>query len=138
LQALPTIGSGNVLVAGGPAVTPGLPGLPWQVRFVGSLASKPVATLTANGAGLSGGTSPSVAVSITSQGGDAGRVQQVTDPRGIVSKTDYDLLGRTVRTVEAYAAFAPSNAADKTTEFTYDGDGNGLQHGWPALPVHQL
>jgi YD repeat-containing protein len=35
-------------------------------------------------------------------GGDAGRVQQTTDPRGLVGKTDYDPLGRTVRTIAAF------------------------------------
>src|SRR5437899_11333117 len=52
---------------------------------------------------------------------DAGRVQQSTDPCGIITKIDADWLGRTVRTIEAFSAFAPSNSLDKTTEFTYDG-----------------
>src|SRR5207244_2107092 len=39
---------------------------------------------------------------------------------------DYDWLGRTLRTVEAFSAFNPSSSADKTTEYTYDGDGNIL------------
>ncbi len=111
LQALTSIGSGNALVMGGS-------GGPWAVRFAGSLAGTDQAQLTASGAGLTGGTSPSVAVTTTSQGGDAGRVQSTTDPRGIVAKTDYDLLGRKVRTVEAFTDFAPSNADDKTTQFT--------------------
>jgi RHS repeat-associated protein len=119
LQALSSIGTNNVLVAG-PA------GGPWQVRFVGSLGGTTVAALTGNGAGLTGGTSPSVSIALTSQGGDAGREQQVTDPRGLVTKTDYDLLGRTVRTMQAFTAFSPSNAADLTTEYTYDGDNNRL------------
>src|SRR5262249_47347447 len=70
--------------------------------------------------------SPSLSVSITSQGGDADRVQQVTDPRGLITKTDYDLLGRTVRTIDAFTNFAPSDSADQTTEYTYDGDNNQL------------
>ncbi len=36
--------------------------------------------------------------------GLAGRVQTVTDPRGLVTKTDYDLVGRSVRTVAAFTA----------------------------------
>src|SRR5262249_49648956 len=119
LQALSSIGSGNALVAGGA-------GGPWQVRFAGTLAGAYQPQITGNGAGLTGGTSPSVAVTATSLGGDADRVQQVTDPRGIVSKADYDALGRTVRTIEAFSAFAPSASSDKTTEFTYDGDDNLL------------
>ncbi|MGH3578737.1 MAG: hypothetical protein ACRDU0_14425, partial [Mycobacterium sp.] len=92
LQALSSIGSGNVFVAGAA-------GGPWTVRFGGSLAGAYQAQLTASGAGLTGGTSPSVAVTTSQLGGDADRVQQVTDPRGIVSKTDFDALDRTVRTI---------------------------------------
>jgi RHS repeat-associated protein len=114
LQALSSIGSGNALVA------PGTSG-GWVVRFAGTLAGAVQSAITGNGSGLTGGTNPSVSISMTSLGGDAGRVQQVTDPRSIVTKSDYDYLGRTVRTVENFAAFAPSNSADKTTEFTYDG-----------------
>jgi len=119
LQALSSIGSGNVLVMGGS-------GGPWVVRFAGTLAGTDQAQLTANGSGLTGGTSPSVTVTTSSVGGDAGRVQTVMDPRGIVSKSDYDLLGQTVRTVEAFTDFVPSNGDDKTTEFTYDGAGHTL------------
>jgi hypothetical protein len=68
------------------------------VRFAGTLAGSYANALTGNGSGLTGGTSPAVAVNETSVGGDAGEVQQVTDPRGLVSKTD-DALGRTLRTI---------------------------------------
>ncbi len=119
LQALPSVGSGNVLVAN-PT------GSAWVVRFAGTLAGSVQPALTGSGSGLTGGTMPSVAVTVTSVGGDAGRVQQTTDPRGIVTKTDDDALGRAVRTIEAFAAFNPSNGADKTTEYTYDGDNNQL------------
>src|SRR5262249_4362268 len=51
----------------------------------------------------------------------AGWVDSVTDPRGIVSKSFYDNLGRTTKTIEAYVDGTPSNADDKTTEYTYDG-----------------
>jgi RHS repeat-associated protein len=119
LQALSSIGSGNVLVMGGS-------GGPWTVRFAGSLAGTAQAQLTASGSGLTGGTSPSVSVTTSSVGGDAGRVQTTTDPRGIVSKTDYDLLGRTVRTVQAFTNFVPSGSDNAITEFTYDGDAHTL------------
>src|SRR5262249_25968610 len=89
-------------------------------------AGAPQSALTGNGAGLTGGTMPSVAIAVTSLGGDAGRVQQITDPRGIVNKTDYDWLGRTLRTVEAFSTFNPSGSGDKTTEYTYDGNSNML------------
>jgi RHS repeat-associated protein len=119
LQALSSIGSGNVLVAN-PT------GSAWIVRFAGSLAGAPQAAITGNGSGLTGGMSPSVSVTMTSLGGDNNQVQQVSDPRGIVSKTDYDYLGRTLRTVEAFSTFNPSGSGDKTTEYTYDGDSNML------------
>jgi RHS repeat-associated protein len=119
LQNLSTVGSGNALVAGGA-------GGPWEVRFAGTLGGSVQPALTGSGSGLTGGTSPSVALRVTSLGGDAGRVQQTTDPRGIVTKTDYDWLGRTVRTVQAFSAFNPSNNADKTTEYTYDGGNHVL------------
>jgi RHS repeat-associated protein len=82
--------------------------------------------LTGNGSGLTGGTSPSVAVTVTSLGGDAGRVAQTTDPRGLVTKTDADWLGRTLRTVEDFSTFNPGNANDKTTEYSYDGSSHML------------
>jgi hypothetical protein len=47
----------------------------------------PQAALTGNGGGLTGGTSPTLAVTVTSLG-DAGRVAQTTDPRGLVTTTD--------------------------------------------------
>ena len=115
LQALSSIGSNNVLVSG-PT------GGPWQVRFAGTLAGTPEAEMTGNGSGLTGGSHPAVSSGTTSQGGDTGLAESTTDPKGIVGKTDYDLLGRTVRTIENFVAFAPSNSADQTTQYTYDGD----------------
>ena len=38
-----------------------------------------------------------------------------------MSKTDYDLAGRTIRTIENFFNFVPSPADDKTTEFAYNG-----------------
>lgn len=119
LQALSSIGTGKALVAGGA-------GGPWHVRFADSLAETYQEALTGDGSGLTGGSSPSVEIAVTSFGGDSGQQQEVIDPRGLVAKTDYDLLGRVVRTIEGFSAFAPSNAADKTTEFTYDGNGHML------------
>lgn len=59
----------------------------------------------------------------TSQGGENQQVQTVKDPRGLVSKTDFDSQGRTVRTIRAYSDFVPSAGDDETTEFVYDGYG---------------
>jgi RHS repeat-associated protein len=108
--------SWDVLVTG-PA------GGPWAVHFTGLDAGISVATMGTDATGLTGG---GVTVATTYQAADAGRVQQVTDPRGLITKTDFDLMDRTVRTVEAYDGLAPGNATDKTTEYTYDGDNHVL------------
>lgn len=61
LAALSTIGSGNVSVSGSN-------GGPYTVTFTGTLGNKNVAAMTASGAGLTGGTSPSVSVATTTAG----------------------------------------------------------------------
>ncbi len=50
----------------------------------------------------------------------------VTDPRGIVAKTEYDLLGRTTRTIAAYTDGTPTSSTNQTTTYTYDGAGHTL------------
>ncbi len=66
-------------------------------------------------------------VLVTSIGYDtAGRQSQVTDPRGLVSKTFYDALGRTTKTIADYVDGTPSTADDQTTSYTYDGDNHVL------------
>lgn len=64
LAALSNIGSGNVACTGGPH-----PGTPVAVTFTGVLAGTDVAQMTASSAGLTGGTSPTVAVTTTTPGG---------------------------------------------------------------------
>jgi hypothetical protein len=59
LQGLTTIGSGNATVTGTG---------PWVVTFSGTLANQGVDLLVANGAGLTGGTSPTVAAARTTPG----------------------------------------------------------------------
>jgi RHS repeat-associated protein len=56
----------------------------------------------------------------------AGWLDTTTDPRGIASRTFYDNLGRVVKTVQDYTTGTPTSSSDKTTEYTYDGDGNVL------------
>jgi hypothetical protein len=61
LAALTTIGTGNVDVTGST-------GGPYSVTFQGTFAGVDVAQMTASGAGLTGGSSPSVAVTTATQG----------------------------------------------------------------------
>lgn len=63
LASLSTIGSGNVTVTGGPG-----PGTPYVATFVGTLAAQDVPVMTASAAGLTGGTTPAVAVTTTTPG----------------------------------------------------------------------
>ncbi|MDB5313782.1 MAG: hypothetical protein JWO38_7984 [Gemmataceae bacterium] len=116
LQALSSVGSGNAVV------TAGIRG-GWQVRFAGALAGAFQAALTASGAGLTGGTSPGVSVSVVSAGRDAGRVQATTDPLGLVNRTYYDALGRTTQTVQDFTDGGITNSSNKTTAYTYNGAG---------------
>lgn len=64
LAALPNVGSGDVETSGGP-----LPGSPVTVTFKGALQGQDLAQMTANAAGLTGGTSPAVNVTTTTPGG---------------------------------------------------------------------
>ena len=53
----------------------------------------------------------------------AGRQWKTTDPRGLESRTTYDLIGRTIKTVENYVDGTVSDLDDKTTEYTYSAAG---------------
>ena len=53
----------------------------------------------------------------------AGRMQDVTDPKGLVSRTTYDALGRVTKTVANYVDGVVSDADDQTTEYAYNGAG---------------
>ena len=66
LTALPTIGAGNVTTAGGPE-----PGAAITVTFAAALAVKNVALFGANGALLTGGTTPAVVITYATTGVDA-------------------------------------------------------------------
>jgi hypothetical protein len=70
LEALSTIGVGNVSVTGSA-------GGPYTVTFIGTLAGANLAQMTASGAGLTGGTAPSVAVATITAGGVAQFVRAV-------------------------------------------------------------
>jgi YD repeat-containing protein len=53
----------------------------------------------------------------------AGWLETVTDPRGLVGKSFYDLAGRTTKTIDNYVDGTVSDADDKTVEFTYNPNG---------------
>jgi RHS repeat-associated protein len=53
----------------------------------------------------------------------AGRQWKTVDPRGLENRTSYDLLGRTVKTVQNYVDGTVSDLDDKTTEYTYSAAG---------------
>lgn len=63
LQALSTIGSGNVTCSGGP-----LPGTPVVCTFAGTLATGQQPLILTGSGGLTGGTSPTVSVAHTTPG----------------------------------------------------------------------
>lgn len=67
------------------------------------------------------------AVLVTSQTYNAaGWVQDVTDPRGIVTRTLYDNLGRKTKTIAAFTGRPETDATDVPTDYTYDGAGHLL------------
>jgi hypothetical protein len=70
LQALSTVGNGNVSVTGSA-------GGPYTVTFQGDLAGVNAAAMTASGAGLTGGSSPAVSIATDTAGGDATFVRAV-------------------------------------------------------------
>jgi hypothetical protein len=51
----------------------------------------------------------------------AGYVDEVTDPKGIVSKTYHDVAGRTTKTIAAYTNGTPTASSNQTTTYAYDG-----------------
>jgi YD repeat-containing protein len=56
----------------------------------------------------------------------AGWVQDVIDPMGIDTRTLYDNLGRTTKTIQDYTGGTPGNENDVATEYGYDGNNNVL------------
>lgn len=74
LAALPNVGAGNVASSGG-----ALPGSAVVVTFQGLLGNQVQNVMTANGAGLTGGSSPAVAVTHTTPGTTAEAIIGVFD-----------------------------------------------------------
>ena len=56
----------------------------------------------------------------------AGWVQDTTDPAGLDSRSYYDALDRVTQDIQDYTNGTPTNETNKTTNFTYDGDGHRL------------
>jgi RHS repeat-associated protein len=56
----------------------------------------------------------------------AGWLDTTTDPRGIQEKEYYDALGNVTKDIQDYTDGTPTSNTNKTTETTYDGDGNVL------------
>ena len=55
----------------------------------------------------------------------AGWVGSVTDPRGLVTQTSYDGLGRVTQTVDDFTGDGtPTNSSNVMTDYAYDGDGH--------------
>jgi YD repeat-containing protein len=75
-----------------------------------------------------------VTISTESQGGDAGRLQAISDPRSILSKIEYDVAGRKVRTIDGVADFGPSVTDDRIAEYKYDGMDHFVELHYPARP----
>jgi RHS repeat-associated protein len=53
-----------------------------------------------------------------------GRLQELTDPRGVNSYTSYDMLGQVTQTIDAYTGGSPTASTNQTTNYTYDGNGD--------------
>jgi RHS repeat-associated protein len=56
----------------------------------------------------------------------AGWLSTSTDPRGIVTATSYDNLGRVTQTIADYTNGTPTSNSNQTTQYTYDGDNHVL------------
>jgi RHS repeat-associated protein len=123
LEALASIGSGNVVASA-------YPGGGWQVLFTGSLAGTYQNALSADGSGLTGGSSPGVSVVALSAGGDDSRVSDTVDPNGIDSRSYYDALGRATETVENFTDGVVTDSSNKTTSSTYNSDSQTSLSAW--------
>jgi RHS repeat-associated protein len=108
-------------------------GIPARVSYVASYYDVGHRLTDSVNVGTNGGTaytrpgtvpSRSDTVLVTSYDyDDAGRVQDVTDPMGIITRTTYDLLGRTVASILNYTGGSPGAQSDVTTTFQFDSSG---------------
>jgi len=123
LEALSSIGSGNVSCSGG-----ALPGSAVSVTFQGTLGNTDHPLMTANSAGLTGGTSPTVTVTQTT----AGSGSIVEHDLHFINQVSFDVQERDVtfegdgQEVRKY--FISSMTANLKTD-TYDLEGISLAFG---------
>jgi len=110
LEALTTIGAGNLVVTGGPA-----PNTAITIEFAGAFTGANVPPITGDGSGLTGGSSPSVAVSTTVTGTVQPRLtgQLAIDP-GVVVK----LLGSRIELERGASQLIAEGTAEKPIRFT--------------------
>lgn len=88
LEALPNIGDGNVSASGG-----ALPGTPVVVTFQGDLAGEAQPLMTADGSGLTGGTTPDATVAQTTEGGAAPEIVGIFDgQRELLGPEDFPVI----------------------------------------------
>ena len=83
---------------------------------------------------------PSDTTLVTSYGySTAGYVQSVTDPRGIVTETTYDMLGQVLQTIDGYSTLIngglPTTSANATTDYTYNGICAVTVHNSNRVPI---
>lgn len=98
LEALSTIGTGNVTCAGG-----ALPGSFVTVTFTGALAGRTVSLITADGSALTGGSSPTVTVTKQTQGLAAGEVPLIPVMPGEIN----------IYLADSYAGLAGASALNR-------------------------
>lgn len=102
LEALASIGSGNVSVTGSA-------GGPWTVQFIGSLALANQAQMTKDASGLTGGTSPDVVVATVTNGAAYATISSGFTLRyagGVVVFDSAQVLGTQVRFSGKYFPWA--------------------------------
>lgn len=129
LEALSTIDDGDVHVTGSA-------GGPYSVHFINDLGHQDVDLMAADGSGLTGGTTPSVAVTETTKGSDSGFDPRIllgspSFPGTIVRKTgtspdklvEYDGTGDIFGIVDGIEEFITNTSAGDRDVAVYAGPG---------------
>ena len=106
LEALPTIGDGNVSVTGGPG-----PGTPFTVTFQGALAARDVAQMTTANS-FTGGSGPASAVTTATAGGSSQAIGQKVRPAAASGASSASLAGIVMATLELWPGTVEANKDD--------------------------